>query len=110
MAARRSMITIAADAETKERVRSYAEAAGVDLSTYVSAAISAAMDRDDLVARAFAPLDVLIDEAEQRDADLPWPQSGTEPIDRGESESIDQALDDFFDTPPLDRRHPRGAA
>ena len=93
------MITIAVDVEAKERVRSYAEAAGVDLSTYVSAAISAAMDRDDRVARAFAPLDALIEEAEQRDALLPWPVPGGEGVSRSEDESIDRALDDFFDTP-----------
>jgi hypothetical protein len=99
MATKRTMITIAVDADTKERVRRHAEAAGVDLSTYVSAAISTAMERDDQVARAFAPLDVLIDEAERRDERLPWPAPGAEGISRAESESIDRALDDFFDTP-----------
>jgi hypothetical protein len=103
MATRRSTITAAVDADTKERVRSCAEAAGVDLSTYVSAAISAAMDRDDQVARAFAPLDALIDEAERRDERLPWPPPGAEEAGRAESESIDRALDDFFD-PPQGRR------
>jgi hypothetical protein len=93
------MITIAVDAGTKERVRSYAEAAGVDLSTYVSAAIAAAMIRDDQVARAFEPLDALIDEAERRDAALPWPASGAEGVGRAESEAIDQALGGFFEAP-----------
>lgn len=98
------MITIAVDAESKERVRSYAQAAGVDLSTYVSAAISAAMDRDDQVARAFAPLDALIDEAEQRDAQLAWPAPGSGGVTRAEGEAIDEALDAFFDTPATGRR------
>lgn len=93
------MITIAVDAETKERVRTYAEAAGVDLSTYVSAAISAAMSRDDLVARAFAPLDALIDEAEKRDETLQWPTPDAESVGSAEDEAIGRALDDFFDSP-----------
>ncbi|MEU9186937.1 hypothetical protein AB0D14_20785 [Streptomyces sp. NPDC048484] len=60
MAARRSMITFATDPETKERIRSYAEAAGVDVSTYIVAAVGAAMAHDDQVARTFAPPDDLI--------------------------------------------------
>jgi len=95
------MITIAVDAETKERIRAHAEAAGVDLSTYVSAAIGAAMAHDDRVARAFAPLDALIDEAEERDTQLPWPASGGEAISQAESRSLDRALDEFFDAPSL---------
>ncbi|MCW2872610.1 MAG: hypothetical protein JWL99_3930 [Streptomyces oryziradicis] len=93
------MITIATDAETKERVRRYAQAAGVDLTTYISAAISAAMLRDDQVARTFAPLDALIDEAEERDSELPWPTGATTGISPAESDSIDHALDDFFQHP-----------
>ena len=93
------MITIAVDPEAKELIRSYAEAAGVDLSTYVAAAISAAMARDDHVARAFAPLDAMIDEAEQRDSQLPWPARNVDPVGPADSEAIDRALDGFFDAP-----------
>jgi thioesterase domain-containing protein len=105
------MITIAVDAETKERVREYADSAGVDLSTYVAAAIAAAMERDDRVARAFAPLDALIDEAEtqaeaQMEADAGAgsarcrpPVEGEAAISRHEEEELDRALGDFFDGP-----------
>jgi hypothetical protein len=99
------MITIATDSETKDRIRRYAEAAGVDLTTYISAAISSAMLRDDQVSRTFAPLDALIDEAEERDGELPWPpptaDSSPEPkdISPAENTSIDRALDEFFDNP-----------
>lgn len=96
MGSRRSMITIATDAETKDRVRRYAEAAGVDVTTYVSSAIGAAMQRDDLVARAFAPLDAAIEEAEARDDELPWPPAGEPAPSQAERESLDRALNDFF--------------
>jgi hypothetical protein len=101
------MITVAVDAETKERVRAYATSAGVDLSTYVTAAIAAAMERDERVARAFAPLDALIDEAETgRGGAGGHPGEGAQgskgqgsAISQREGEELDQALDDFFDRP-----------
>jgi hypothetical protein len=95
MSSNRSMITIATDPETKERVRRYAEAAGVDLSTYVSVAIHAAMRRDDEVARTFAPLDAAIEEAEARTP----PEAVQEAVTPEESASIARALDNFFSAP-----------
>ncbi|MDI3387200.1 hypothetical protein QIS99_13460 [Streptomyces sp. B-S-A8] len=109
MGAKRSMITLAVDTETKERVRAYADAAGVDLTTYVAAAIGAAMERDDQVARAFAPLDELIAETERSTPGAARPAEGADGIADGESEAIGQALDDFFATGPAAGRG-QGAA
>ncbi|WP_307132148.1 hypothetical protein [Streptomyces aurantiacus] len=100
MAAKRSMITFATDQETKERIRSYAEAAGVDVSTYVIAAVGAAMALDDQVARTFAPLDDLIAETEAQDATTAQPleehgQDSGPDVERAE---ISAALDSFFGT------------
>ncbi|MGP4110133.1 hypothetical protein ACTWP5_04350 [Streptomyces sp. 4N509B] len=100
MSSQRSMITIATDPETKERIRHHARAAGVDLSTYVSVAIHEAMRRDEEVARSFAVLDAMIEEAEadsgsedsvKGDSSPPAPGAPAE-----ESASIARALDDFF--------------
>ena len=99
MAVKRNMITIAVDAATKERVRHYAETAGVDMTTYISAAISAAMHRDDQVARTFAPLDAMIAESEQPSTARPESPPDEQEVTRAESESIDRALDDFFEAP-----------
>ncbi|WP_314415143.1 hypothetical protein [Streptomyces sp. DSM 40484] len=98
MAAKRSMITFATDPETKERIRSYAEAAGVDVSTYVMAAVGAAMAHDDQVARTFAPLDDLIAEAEAQDATAGQPtgERRQDSVPDAEREEISASLDAFF--------------
>ncbi|MFS8199382.1 hypothetical protein ACLVWQ_11915 [Streptomyces sp. CWNU-52B] len=104
MAAKRSMITFATDPDTKERIRSYAEAAGVDVSTYVMAAVGAAMALDDQVARTFAPLDDLIAETEAQDAqDVQDASTVQSPEERGdgsgsdaERAEISASLDAFF--------------
>jgi antitoxin component of RelBE/YafQ-DinJ toxin-antitoxin module len=100
MAAKRSMITFATDQETKERIRSYAEAAGVDVSTYVIAAVGAAMALDDQVARTFAPLDDLIAETEAQDATTAQPleEHGRDSGPDVERAEISAALDSFFGT------------
>jgi hypothetical protein len=91
------MITFATDPDTKERIRSYAEAAGVDISTYVMAAVGAAMAHDDQVARTFAPLDDLIAEAEAENATAAPPEEhGQHPGPDVEREEISSALDSFF--------------
>ncbi|MER5221852.1 hypothetical protein [Streptomyces flaveus] len=99
MAAKRNMITFATDLETKERVRAHAQAAGVDISTYVAAAVSAAMAHGDLVVRTFSSLDSVIAEAEARDSALPWPPEEEAATAEGREE-ISQALDDFFGGAP----------
>jgi hypothetical protein len=91
------MITIATDAETKERVRRYAQAAGLDVSTYVSIAIHEAMRRDDRVARTFAVLDAEIDEAEaaaEAASSTAAPTTGE--VTPEKSEAIARALNEFF--------------
>ncbi|MFJ2259709.1 hypothetical protein ACIOKD_15450 [Streptomyces sp. NPDC087844] len=99
MAAKRSMITFATDPETKERIRSYAEASGVDVSTYVMAAVGAAMAHDDQVARTFAPLDDLIAETEAQESATGQPSSeelGQDSVPDAEREEISASLDAFF--------------
>lgn len=66
------------------------------------------MDRDDWSRRAFAPLDALIDEAEQRDAEFPWPGAGADEIGQAEKDSISRALDEFFYAPPDREGRPHG--
>lgn len=98
MAAKRSMITFATDPETKELIRSYAEAAGVDVSTYVMAAVGAAMAHDDQVARTFAPLDDLIAETEAQDAATVQAsgEHGRESGPDSERDAVSASLDAFF--------------
>jgi hypothetical protein len=65
------------------------------------------MERDERVARAFAPLDALIDEAETGGGGAGGhPGEGAQgskgqgsAISQREGEELDQALDDFFDRP-----------
>jgi hypothetical protein len=58
---------------------------------------------DDQLGSAFAPLDDLIDEAEKRDAGLPWPVLAGDSATRPEDEAIEGALDDFFNAPATGR-------
>jgi hypothetical protein len=96
-----SPLTIATDAETKQRVGRYAQAAGLDVSTYVSIALHEAMRRDDQAPRPFAALDAEIDAAEAEAEAVHSGASATGEVTPEKSEAIARALDECF---PADQR------
>ena len=49
--------TVSTDPEVHAAIRSHADAAGLDVSAYVIAAVVAQMEADDTAAAVFAPLD-----------------------------------------------------
>jgi hypothetical protein len=65
--------TISTDPKIRSAIKAHAEAAGMDVSAYMIAAVIAQMARDDAASAVFASLDAQNQAALERAADLPEP-------------------------------------
>jgi len=78
--------SISMSAEVRDRIKEYAADAGLDVSTFLTIAAQAQMDRQDRVRRIFKPFEEARAEAEEQAGTGAWAGDDIEPTEEEQAE------------------------